>query len=544
MPQAEIERLLAEKIGLDPESVGRGAIELAVRRRIEALGLDDETQYLGQLRRSDEEVQELVEEVVVRNSWFFRERRAFAFVRHCCAGGVVTLGSGEELRLLSLGCAYGEEPYSIAIELLDLQEIGQQFRIDAVDISRRALEIAARGRYRKNAFWGDDLSFRDRYFERVGEGSRSAPGREDPEFQIKERVAERVSFTHGNVLEPQVYPAVATYHFIFCRNLLIYMDERAREQTLLAIKRVLLPTGYLLVGSAEGGRLPSYHFETVRLEGLLGFRRVDPTGTSTGIAVDKDAEISPAAKVPKERQRPPMKLLLQQEQDRDRAPRTRRPTALPPGGLEVVVESFCWERAGLLSDEACPLRDEYITCTSCPRFKEHGRTLLDRAAPQDYVDLCTEIYRQPKPDEIQAKLSALVFRLADRWFALPTDHVLLVANPEKIRSVPHRSGKVFRGIVNLTGIRLCVSLHALLDLDEERGGSHGGAAKARMIALGTEERSWVFVADEVHGVRQFEDPGLDEETEIYTRELLTWNERTVGLLDTDLLLANLARIVQ
>ena len=77
-PEGTAERLLAERIGLDSETVGAGAIARALHARMSALGLHDRDAYLQRLSGSEDELQELVEEVVVPESWFFRDERPFA----------------------------------------------------------------------------------------------------------------------------------------------------------------------------------------------------------------------------------------------------------------------------------------------------------------------------------------------------------------------------------------------------------------------------------------------------------------------------------
>ncbi|HVV73601.1 MAG TPA: CheR family methyltransferase, partial [Verrucomicrobiae bacterium] len=145
----------------------------------------------------------------------------------------------EPLRLLSLPCASGEEPYSMAMTLLDAGVAPHKFQIDAVDISARALDRAKAGVYSRHAFRTKDLRFRERYF-------RSAPNG----YALRPAVRERVRFSQGNVLDWGATEA-ARYHCIFCRNLLIYLDEASQAKALSRIKEMLMPDGLLFVGPAE-----------------------------------------------------------------------------------------------------------------------------------------------------------------------------------------------------------------------------------------------------------------------------------------------------
>ena len=149
---SEIEGLLASRIGLDPVSVGSPLIVRAVRQRMKEIGLVDMAAYERRLRESEPELQALIEEVVVSESWFFRDERPFQRFREYVRAHWLGDHLRPPLRVLSLPCAGGEEPYSIAMTLCDLGLPIRRFHIDAVDISARRLAHARRRVYSANAF--------------------------------------------------------------------------------------------------------------------------------------------------------------------------------------------------------------------------------------------------------------------------------------------------------------------------------------------------------------------------------------------------------
>ena len=106
------------------------------------------------MRRSEPELQELIEEVVVPESWFFRDERPFQWLREYVRERWLSDPSASAAPGLESACAGGEEPYSIAMTLLDLGLPARRFQIDAVDVSARRLAIARRGVYSANAFRG------------------------------------------------------------------------------------------------------------------------------------------------------------------------------------------------------------------------------------------------------------------------------------------------------------------------------------------------------------------------------------------------------
>jgi len=235
----DIERLLREWIGLDASTVGQAAIERAVRQRMQAAGIADTTAFARHLRADASARDQLVEEVIVAESWFFRDRQVFDFVTDFAATRAA-VPARAPVRILCAPAAAGEEPFSVAMALLDAGLTGDQFSIDAIDVSRRGLERAAAGRYSANAFRNADLGFRDRWF--TIEGSQAT---------LSERVRRTVHFEWANLLDPGFTAGRTAYDIIFCRNLLIYLTDDARRRVESHIDRLLAADGLLVLGAAE-----------------------------------------------------------------------------------------------------------------------------------------------------------------------------------------------------------------------------------------------------------------------------------------------------
>src|SRR5581483_5958122 len=162
-------------MGLDAATIGSSMIERAVRARMRSHELAKPADYLKLLQTSSAEWEALVESVVIAETWFFRDRNSFqAMVQLVISGWLPSHPTGK-LRLLSLPCSSGEEPYSMAMTLMDAGLPARRFQIDAVDISARALACAQRAVYGKNSFRGQDLDFRARFFQPVAEGHALNP---------------------------------------------------------------------------------------------------------------------------------------------------------------------------------------------------------------------------------------------------------------------------------------------------------------------------------------------------------------------------------
>lgn len=260
MALTAIESLLNNRIGLDPASIGKAAIARVVRHRAAACGLSDAEGYLARLRVSEEELEELIEEVIVPETWFFRDREPFTFLGHHVASE--GLPPNGVLRVLSVPCSTGEEPYSIAMTLLDAGLSPGQFRVDAIDVSKRALLAARRAVYGRNSFRDKDQAFRERYFELQSEGSRLLPP-----------ASQAVHFVQGNLLNSPFLAGQDLYDIVFCRNLLIYFDRRAREQAIDILDRVLKKSGLLFLGHAETIQIWTDRFISVNHPRTFAYRR-------------------------------------------------------------------------------------------------------------------------------------------------------------------------------------------------------------------------------------------------------------------------------
>ncbi|MQU10806.1 protein-glutamate O-methyltransferase CheR, partial [Pseudomonas sp. FSL R10-2189] len=235
---------LKQRIGLDVASVGLAIIERAVRQRCLALNMPDNDHYWQRLICSHDEQQALIESVIVPETWFFRYPESFATLGRLARQRLADTGGLHTLRILSLPCSTGEEPYSIAMALFDAGLVGHQFKVEALDVSPLSVARAQSALYGKNSFRGQQIGFRERYFTSVNDS-----------YQLSERVHEQVTFQVGNLLDPTLLSHHLPYDFVFCRNLLIYFDLKTQHQALDILKRLTRDDGALFIGPAEGSLL-------------------------------------------------------------------------------------------------------------------------------------------------------------------------------------------------------------------------------------------------------------------------------------------------
>jgi chemotaxis protein methyltransferase WspC len=129
----------------------------------------------------------------------------------------------------------------------------QRFQIDAVDISLVALEKAKRAIYEKHSFREKRFVERDRYFQFTPAG-----------YQVKSEIQSTVTFRQANLLDPHAFVSVSHYDVIFCRNLLIYLDQTARTSAIATLSQLLTETGILFVGHSELSLLTSPKLKRIR----------------------------------------------------------------------------------------------------------------------------------------------------------------------------------------------------------------------------------------------------------------------------------------
>ena len=262
MLMQRVQDILKQAMGLDSGSVGQSAIERAVLARCRACGLDGYDSYLELLTTSAPELQQLIETVAVPETWFFRDPKAFDALAAHAIGKWLPKHKTGTFRLLSMPCSTGEEPYSMAMALLDAGFPADRFLIDGMDISERVLELGRRATYGRNSFRGRNLEFRDRYFEAAGE-----------RHALSERIRRNVRLTRGNLLDAAFGVQLPAYDVIFCRNLLIYFDVLDQARAVAVLHRMLAEDGMLFIGHSEAGLLIDKGFTSARLPLAFAFHK-------------------------------------------------------------------------------------------------------------------------------------------------------------------------------------------------------------------------------------------------------------------------------
>lgn len=296
-----VENWLKSHTGIDAATLGHGTVARAVRARLAILHCDDPEDYLTRLANSAEERLQLIERVVVPETWFFRDRAALEAVARLAVGTWGPAHPGATFHVLCVPCATGEEPYSLAMAFAQAGWPLERLEIAAFDISRENIARAREGLYRKNSFRGTDLQFRDQFLEPAGPDM----------WRVSERVRAPVTLAEGNLFASGFAARPGGYEAIFCRNLLIYFDRPTQTRAVAALSPLLASGGLFAVGPAEPVLLLEYGYSTVKVAGAFLLERAKPRVVHPVAVkpirarVRRTAAPFPAAKLPKAIPAPP-----------------------------------------------------------------------------------------------------------------------------------------------------------------------------------------------------------------------------------------------
>lgn len=224
-----------------------------------------ELDYWERVRSSDDEFFAFVDELLVPESWFFRDRIPFDYLRHWVQQYWLPgpTKEGVQLRILSLPCATGQEPYSVAISLLEAGMPMDGFSVLAGDLSQRLLDQAQEGIYRRISFRGDNYVPLENYFDSVNDSC----------LQVKPAIRTKVEFSRMNLMEPSSFCVRGPFHIIFCRNVLIYFGDDSRKLAFDGITSVLAPEGLFFAGHADAIFRISNDYERVGSPGAFCFQK-------------------------------------------------------------------------------------------------------------------------------------------------------------------------------------------------------------------------------------------------------------------------------
>jgi len=235
----QIAAILREQQNFNLTAYKALCIKRRLAMRIRAAGHNDPEAYIELLKESEEEQEQLLITLSIHVSEFFRNPSVYHVLEEKILPELFSMRSQSvsKVRIWSVGCAQGEEPYSVALLCSGLSRTHKNVAIVATDLSAAALNRAKQGLFPRERIRSVPSELLSEHFTQV-----------DDQYRLNSAICEQVQFfRHDILMEPPFYRA----DLILCRNLLIYFSRQQQQKILELLAMALLPGGYLILGRAE-----------------------------------------------------------------------------------------------------------------------------------------------------------------------------------------------------------------------------------------------------------------------------------------------------
>lgn len=288
----KIREFVAQRSRLSFSDRKRELLRHRLEKRLEKLGLADLAAYWDYLQQTSGEEARLLDCLTTNETFFFRNQDQFSHLRDVIIPGIETLrgmdvvrswgassrvppSSIMKLRILSAGCSTGEEPYSIAMTLLESLRYPKAWNLEIIagDLNESCLKTAAEGYYEKEKLKNIPEHYLDKYMQHDTDGA-----------VIREEVKKMVSIIHLNLdglMKGEPFPGYGSlsepFDIIFCRNVMIYFSASCQQKLVDTLHRLLVPGGYLFTGDAEPLHLFDHTFETIKCARCLIYKKMEMT---------------------------------------------------------------------------------------------------------------------------------------------------------------------------------------------------------------------------------------------------------------------------
>jgi chemotaxis protein methyltransferase CheR len=243
-------------------------VERRILDRIAATGSTNFRDYFALLRleASGDERQQLVNAMTVNETYFYREDYQFtALVSGVLPALAKGRSSAQTIRIWSVPCSTGEEPYSIAMFILEQWPQADDFRIEIMgsDIDSGVLKQAHDGIYNARSLQRLPEELRERYFIRMHDG----------QYRLIDDLRTSIDFSPVNVIDASSMAQYRQIDVIFCRNMLIYFDDLSRRRAMEAIYECLAPGGFIFLGHSESMSRMSSLFRPCKIGDTVLYRK-------------------------------------------------------------------------------------------------------------------------------------------------------------------------------------------------------------------------------------------------------------------------------
>ena len=266
--------LLEKRTGISLPEKRKSFLLASLNIRMRELGYEKYQDYFRHLlagRSGAVEWEILVDRLTVHETRFFRDEAAMKTLEECYLNRLASSDTSVGINIWSVGCATGEEPYSLAMfvdQTLTERGIPHYLAVTASDISNASLATGRTGIYHSNRLKNLPDVYRQTYFNAVDEDH----------YEVNASLRERVCFTRLNLLH-LAEATLGMMDIIFCQNVLIYFKRQQRRKILDQLVEHLRPGGILVLGAGEITDWQPDELENLRYPGILAFRRSEGGGS-------------------------------------------------------------------------------------------------------------------------------------------------------------------------------------------------------------------------------------------------------------------------
>lgn len=255
----KLSNFIITKYGIKLPPTKKVLLQCRLQKRIKELQLASFKEYVDLLfasKSANDEITRMIDAVCTNKTDFFREPAHFEFLQESGIRDYLKRSRKNKLTIWSAGCSSGEEPYTLAMVLNELNDSGLDFdyRILATDISETILHKAVSGIYSEDRVETIPMALKKKYLLK---------GKNDyiNKVKIAPFLQSKVEFRKFNLLDPE-FAVLGKFDLIFCRNVMIYFDQVVQHRLLQQFSAVLNPYGYLFLGHSEsitGHALPLHY---------------------------------------------------------------------------------------------------------------------------------------------------------------------------------------------------------------------------------------------------------------------------------------------
>lgn len=256
----QISELVYTRAGINLHNGKKQLVQARLGKIIRKEGYDGFQQYFDTIAEdsSGNRLVQLLDTLSTNHTYFFRESDHLDWLADKILPEVRDLEevkAANEIRIWSAGCSSGEEPYSIAIHLLETGALeNARLKMLATDLSTKVIRIANQGVYKSEKLKSVSGYILQRYFDRRDrDGERL--------YKVKAEINKLITYRKLNLLEP--FPFKKQFEVVFCRNVMIYFDKPTQQRVVDKIYKVIRPGGYFVVGHSESLSGISHSFKYV-----------------------------------------------------------------------------------------------------------------------------------------------------------------------------------------------------------------------------------------------------------------------------------------